>query len=228
MKLMTKFNLILLVLFGVGGILISQVAYSFLINSARREVFQQAEVLMASADAAKDYLSQSLDPLLKQLPASQTEFHKESVPFVSAIAIFTKLQKQHPAYGYKAAALNPRNLDNRATCWEVEVITWLRNHPNQSEKQGVHESEDGEVLYLAKPIRMDISCLECHTDPSGAPQAMVKQYGPSNGFGWKDDDIVAAEIVTVPMTEPVKIAKQAYSSPAHLSAGDPDCDHPRA
>lgn len=210
MKLMTKFNLILLVLFGVSGILISQMAHSFLTDNARREVLQEAEVLMASAEAARDYMADTMGPLLLKIPAVDREFHPEVVPNVSAIAMFTKLRKRHPDYGYRAVALNPRNLDNRASCWEEEIITWLRDHPDQSEKTGVRESVNERSLYLAKPIRMDPSCVECHSVPAMAQDSMIAKYGPSNGFGWKVDDIVAAEIVSVPMSVPLEIAKQAY------------------
>jgi protein-histidine pros-kinase len=83
---MTKFNLILLVLFGTGGILIAQAAYTFLMNGARREVLQQAEVLMASAEAARNYMSETLEPLLDQVPVRNGEFRAETVPNVGAIA----------------------------------------------------------------------------------------------------------------------------------------------
>jgi hypothetical protein len=42
MKLLAKFNLILIVIFAAGGFLISQLAYSFLIGNARGEVLRQA------------------------------------------------------------------------------------------------------------------------------------------------------------------------------------------
>lgn len=54
MKLLTKFNLILLVLFGTCGLIISQIAYAFLLKNARREVFQEAELMMASAKSVRD------------------------------------------------------------------------------------------------------------------------------------------------------------------------------
>ncbi len=53
MKLLTKFNLILLVIFGAGGLLICQLAYSFLIRNARREVLAQAELMVAGTGAVR-------------------------------------------------------------------------------------------------------------------------------------------------------------------------------
>ena len=37
--------------------MISQLAYNFLINNARREVLQEAELMMAGAKAVRDYTS---------------------------------------------------------------------------------------------------------------------------------------------------------------------------
>ena len=51
MKLLAKFNLILLVIFGASGLLICQFAYRFLINNARREVLAQAELMVAGTRA---------------------------------------------------------------------------------------------------------------------------------------------------------------------------------
>ena len=39
---------------------------------------------------------------------------------------------------------------------------------------------------------------------------MIALYGTANGFGWKPDEIVGAQIITVPMSVPVDIANQAY------------------
>jgi protein-histidine pros-kinase len=39
---------------------------------------------------------------------------------------------------------------------------------------------------------------------------MVKTYGPSNGFGWKMNEIIGAQIVSVPMTLPVANATRAF------------------
>ena len=52
--------------------------------------------------------------------------------------------------------------------------------------------------------------MECHSRPAVAPPAMIASYGPDRGFGWKPDSVVAAQIVSVPMSVPVGIAKQAF------------------
>ena len=57
MKLLTKFNLVLLVFFGASGVIIAQLAYQFLMSNAREQVLQQAELMMASARSTRDYTS---------------------------------------------------------------------------------------------------------------------------------------------------------------------------
>ena len=39
---------------------------------------------------------------------------------------------------------------------------------------------------------------------------MIATYGSNNGFGWKPGEIVAAQIVSVPMSLPLQKAKQAF------------------
>ena len=43
-----------------------------------------------------------------------------------------------------------------------------------------------------------------------APPAMVKIYGPNNGFGWKHMEVIGAQIVSVPMSLPVENANRAF------------------
>ena len=82
MKLLTKFNLILLLLFGAASFIISEVAYSFLINNARREVMQEAELMMASATSVRDYTAENLRPLLERTPGAQDEISARDSPCV--------------------------------------------------------------------------------------------------------------------------------------------------
>jgi protein-histidine pros-kinase len=66
MKLLTKFNLLLLLLFAAGGLIISQLISGFLLANARKEVLQEAELMMASASSVRDYTTANLRPLLEQ------------------------------------------------------------------------------------------------------------------------------------------------------------------
>lgn len=214
MKLLTKFNLILVVLFGICGLIIAQVSYSFLISNARREVMQEAQLMMASARAVRDYTASDLGPLLQQMlqqtPQHQTRFLAETVPDFAAITIFERMKQKYPEYSYREAGLNPTNPKHHAEDWEADVIGYLREHRNQSQVTGERQTPTGPSLYLATPIPADPACLECHGEPEAAPASMIATYGTKHGFGWKRGSVVAAQIVSVPMSVPVDIANRAF------------------
>jgi len=210
MKLLTKLNIVLIVFFGAGGLLIAQLAKDFLLTNARDQVVQQAELMMAGAKATRDYTNDQLKPLLLKNPDHETSFLPQTVPAFAATTIFASLRKNYSDYSYREATLNPTNLVDRAEDWESDIIRYFEDHPDQKQLVNERDTPTGRQLYLAKPMRAGVSCLECHSEPSVAPAAMVKKYGPNNGFGWGLNQVIAAQIVSVPMTVPNGIAEKAY------------------
>jgi HAMP domain-containing protein len=41
---------------------------------------------------------------------------------------------------------------------------------------------------------------------------MIRRYGSANGFGWQKNEIIGAQIVSVPEALPVRMADQAFRS----------------
>ena len=54
--------------------------------------------------------------------------------------------------------------------------------------------------------------MECHSTAAAAPPAMLAIYGGSNGFGWQLNEVVGAQIVSVPASLPVEIAHRAFQN----------------
>lgn len=213
MKLLAKFNLILLVFFGASGLLLSQLAYSFLITNARREVLEEAQLMLASAQSVRNYTATELSPLLEQVPRHHVRFLPETIPFYGATITFNSLRKDNADYRdytYREAALNPTNPEDRATDWESDIIYDLRNHPSDNPVINMRSTPSGPSLYIARAIKADDGCLQCHGAPSAAPHALITVYGSDHGFGWKKDQVIGAQIVSVPMAVPVAIANRAY------------------
>ncbi len=212
MKLLLKFNLIFLLLAGTGLAIVAHVAYRFLMENAKTQVVQQAQLMMESARATRDYTSDELKPLLSRVAGHSDEFIPQIVPAYGATQSFARLRTRYPDYTYKEAALNPTNPRNRAEDFEADIINAFRNHPDQREIIGERQTPTGMALYLAHPIQVKQSCLECHDVASRAPAALLNTYGSSNGFGWKLGEINAAQIVSVPTAVPIKIADRAYKT----------------
>jgi HAMP domain-containing protein len=212
MKLLLKFNLIVIALMAIGLAIVSWVVHSFLIDNGRAQVTQQAELMLQSATSIRNYTTEELVPIIVTAPAMAHDFLPQAVPFYGATVTFARLRQKFPEYMYKEATLNPTNLQDRAVDWEADIIQAFRNKPDLKEFVGQRETATGPSLYLARPIVAETSCLECHSIPSAAPTVMIDKYGSTNGFGWKLNEIVGAQIVSVPMALPIQIATRAFKT----------------
>jgi protein-histidine pros-kinase len=210
MKLLTKFNLVLIVVFGVGMLLISHYAYDFLMKNAQQQVLQQAELMAASARATKDYTVDQVSPILEKTPLHTSDFLPQTIPFYAVNVTFKNLRSSYPDYVLREAALNPSNLDDRATEWEVDLINYFRDHSTETQHVGERATPTGQMLYIAAPVIAAQGCLQCHSQPAIAPKAMIKHYGADHGFGWKPNEIVGAQIVSVPMSVPIALANKGF------------------
>lgn len=211
MKLLLKFNLLLIAVFGLGLLLISYEAKVFLQKQAQSEVLREAGLVSASATATRNYTEEDVTPLLAKTTEHAATFLPQTIPFFAATTTFQGIRKAYPDYTYKEAALNPTNLRDRATDWEADIITHFRNAPGETELIRTHEGATGTSLYLAHPIRVEAGCLQCHSLPSVAPKAMLRHYGNQNGFGWNLGETVGAQIIAVPTSVPLEMAKRGLT-----------------
>ena len=208
MGLRLRFNLVLLAVFIIGLGATGYISYELLHRNARDEVVRNAGVMMEAALSMRGYTVGKVRPLL---PYDPDKFLPESVPAFAATEIMGLLRKKYPDYSYKEAALNPTNPRNRAVEWETDILNTFRAGVGGPEITGVRETPTGRSLYLARPMSIrDQACLSCHTTPEQAPPAMVKLYGTANGYGWKLNEVIAAQIVTVPMDLPIRNANRAF------------------
>jgi HAMP domain-containing protein len=210
MKLLAKFSLIFTIVFGLGLTGAGYVFYDMLQRNAREQVVYQAHLMMDSAMATRKYTTARIKPAL----AANHDgiFRPESVPAFAATEIFEGLRANYPSYSYKEATLNPTNLRDKAVDWEEDIIRIFRGRAptDRSPFEGERMTPGGKSVYLASPLRAAKSCLECHSTPDVAPPEMVKLYGPNNGFGWKEDEVIGAQIVSVPAKLADDMAARAF------------------
>lgn len=201
MGLRTKFNLMLLLVALVGVGLFAIAATPILESVTRDEVLQSSRIMMESAAGARKYTSEQIAPLLKA--DMQGTFHPQAVSAYAAKKNFDVLHAKFSDYSYREAALNPTNPEDRATEWEADIINEFREHPQKTEIVMRRETALGPTLNLARPLVAKAACLTCHSVPREAPASMVVLYGSQNGFGWKPNEIIGAQVVSVPMAVPI-------------------------
>jgi len=211
LSLTVKFNLVFVAVFAAGLAAAGWFADALLQRNARDETVQNARVMMEYALAVRRYTQDQIVPLLQQ--QLEVRFLPQSVPSFSATESINNMRAQYPDYAYKEATLNPTNPRDRAAGWEVDVVQSLRDHPALDELTGVRETPTGPSMYVARPIRIsDPKCLVCHSTVDAAPKPMVAVYGPNNGFGWKLNDVIGAQIVSVPAAVPLARARDAFQT----------------
>jgi protein-histidine pros-kinase len=211
MRLALKFNAIFVTFLGLTSAGVYFLARQYLLASCRDQVSQQARVMMDTTASIRKYTSEHIRPILDRYQHASAAFYPESVPAFSAGRMFGYLREVYTDYSYREATLNPTNPADRAVDWEAGVIQLFRRDPNRRESLGERDAPNGRLLYLARPIKAVASCLECHSTPAEAPASMIGLYGSDNGFGWKLNEIIGAQIVSVPVLVPQKMASQSLA-----------------
>ena len=212
MKLLIKFSLVFVLVQGTGMAVAAFLSHRFLEANARDQVIQQARLMMASIRAVRDYTTVQTSPLLSPLQIDAGLFLPQTVPAYAATESFNFLRRSFPDYSYKEATLNPTNPRDRAVEWEADVIRSFRDDSSKKQMVGERDAFGGRTLFLAQPIKADQPCLQCHDTPSTAPAALVRRYGPDNGFGWKSGEVIGAQVLLVPMAYPEQLARTAFTS----------------
>jgi HAMP domain-containing protein len=209
MKLIWKFNLVLIGIFLLGFAIAGYVSYRVVQDNAREEIVQNARLMMEAALASRTYTNTQVKPLLEtQLKYA---FLPQTVPAYAATEVFNEMRKRHPDYGYKEATLNPTNPRDRASDWEADIVNVFRQSSTNKELIGERDTPTGRALYLARPIDVSsAACLVCHSTVEVAPKTMIDLYGSANGFGWKFNEVIGAQIVSIPMSVPIQRANETF------------------
>jgi HAMP domain-containing protein len=209
MGLRLKFNLVLLAAFLIGLALAGTLSYRVTNDNARQEVANEAAIMITAASAIRDYTAKEIKPLL--IDQLKVRFLPHVVSSWAAQTNLKEVSAQFPDYTYKEAALNPTNPADRAIEWEADIIAGFQSTPTLKEFTSIRDTAVGPILSVSRPIRIsDPGCLSCHSTPAAAPATMIDLYGGSDGFGWKLNDVIGAQIVSVPMRVALDRAHQLF------------------
>ncbi|TBR56842.1 histidine kinase [Westiellopsis prolifica IICB1] len=214
LKIGTKVNLLLILVFIISILVTSTTLSTLLQHRAQNEVTSKAIILMHTMNSVRKYTQYRINPLLKSKLETETQFIPETVPAFSAIKIFEDFRKDEKfkKFIYREAAINPTNLRDKADSFETKILQSFRKNQKNQEITGFRNLPQGEVFYIARPLAItQPSCLECHSTIEKAPKSLLASYGTKNGFGWQLNEIVAAQIISVPSEEVFEDADHSWS-----------------
>ncbi len=193
-----KFNLILGICFALFWLGSSVYFERQLEKLSSDAVGAEARLHMQASLAIREYTQEHVKPYVDA--QDKDGFEAIGVPAFASRQTLDLLYRHYPGYRYREAVLNPTNPRDRAQGWEEALIAGYRK-PGAPVAEGVEviTAEDGQSLHAVKPIRISKpACLRCHGAPETAPAAMRARYPGTGGFGWKQGEVVGAQIVTVP------------------------------
>jgi len=209
LRLKQKFTVLLVVILLIG-VSISGLTLSFVLRqNARREVANTALILMETMSSVRNYTNTQVNPELKD-KLTET-FLPQTVPAYSAREVFENLRnkREYKDFFYKEATLNPTNLRDKADAFETEIIEDFKKQ-KKSELTGFRSLPGGDIFYIARPLAVtEESCLQCHSTVDVAPQSMIDRYGAAHGFGWKLNEIIGAQIISVPADRVIQKANKS-------------------
>jgi HAMP domain-containing protein len=213
LKLSGKFNVFLLTIF-LTAVLLCGFAFSTVLDrEAEQEVIVKANLLLKTMLSVRQYTLSQVNPELAPRLETEPEFLPQTVPGYAAREVMEDLRK-NPEYSdffYKEATLNPTNLRDKADTFETNLVERFRNQAELKELAGYRSSPVGKLFYIARPIQVGKeSCLRCHSTPEKAPKSQLTTYGRNNGFGWKLNEIVGAQIISIPEKGVAAIARGAF------------------
>ncbi len=210
LKLSSKLNIllgiILVFLIGTIGLTLSIVLQGY----AEQVIAERALMLIETMNSVREYTDTQVNPELSSRLETESIFLPQTVPAYSAREVFEQLRKdeRYSQFFYKEATLNPTNLRDKADQFEAEIVKSFQNNP-EAQKQGFRSIPGGDFFYIARPIKINKeSCLRCHSDPQLAPASLISTYGSNNGFGWRLNEIVGAQIISVPANKVFQAARQ--------------------
>jgi methyl-accepting chemotaxis protein len=196
-----RFSLILVLIFIVTLPLITSVMYYFFRENAIREVADKALLTMHSMESLRKYVGKELRPIInKELPK---KFVLEGASgFYILRKVSYNLQEFQPNYLYKQASSNPLAPENKADYYEE----WFLSQFKENSK--------------LKELRVDRDeCMKCHGDPLFAPKEQKEKYGTTVGYNYVMDSVVGSNIIYVPASVPIAIAKKSTAMVAIVFTG---------
>ncbi len=209
-KLVFKLNIFLVVVFLIVTLTIGTLLSRILYEHNKHMIGEKASLLIETINSVRNYTNIQVTPEFLSRLETESLFLPQAVPSYSAREVFEDLRSnnKYDQFFFKEAALNPTNLRDKANPFETEIIKSFRQSsklPDRDtsdlQQQGFRTVPGGYLYYIARPIIVnEESCLRCHGDPQNASKSQIATYGKDNGFGWHLNEVVGAEIISVPAT----------------------------
>lgn len=201
LKLSTKFSLAIALILLVFCIIFSMLLYFQLKNRVIVDARERTLIIMTQIEAVGDYIKNTLRPkMFEILPDIKDEFVVEAMSTTHVTQeVMKRFNMNLKDYVYLRVSDNPLNPKNKADSIHERMIDRFRSDRKEKSWDGIINISGEEYLIRARAITSEKSCLKCHGNPMRAPKGLIRKYGTSSGFYWKEGEVIGVESVTIPM-----------------------------
>jgi len=209
MGLRLKFNIVLTLVFAAGMAVSAYVSYQLLQSNAKQEVLRNAGLMMEAALSIRGYTVSQVKPHLEAQLAET--FLPQTVPAFAATETFNSLRKKYPDFPTRKPrsshqpARPRRGMGGR----RGELFPQRHRLDERAHRRARHARRSHGLPRAPDPDQGSrVPRLPQRALRRAA--SMIKLYGENNGFGWKHNEIIGAQIVSVPMALPIHNANEAF------------------
>ena len=187
-------------------------SYKFSLNSATTDAKEKGALVFNLLESSRIHFRDNMKPKIKELLNDTTVSENFPAELVSGFAftrgVWDTFSKKNKDYIFKMATIDPLVPSNKADKEDLQIIARFKENPSHKTFTGMITKNSKTYYYVAQQIQVKPKCLNCHGDPKKAPAWQRKIYGITNGYNWKNGDIISAHIVYVPFQATVILAQK--------------------
>lgn len=203
LRLSTKFTLVIGLILLVFCLIFSTLLYLHLKNRVIEDANEKTLIILTQINALGEYIKNTLRPKIFEHFPSIARDEDFLVEAMSTTHVTQEVMKRFNIdlkdYIYRRVSINPLNPKNRADRFHEGLIEFFNKNKELTSWNGIMKIGGEDFLIRARAIRVERNCLLCHGDPRGAPRGLIKKYGKTAGFGWREGDIMGVESVAIPI-----------------------------
>lgn len=214
-KSITIFTFSTSILLLITGAILVLLVNLYMKKQALAEAEAKARIITDMSLSIHTYFTHKLKPSVFRISDKNMSSKYFDPSWMSSTYAVREIKKyfsqiNENGYYYKECAINARSPENEADDFE-------KNFLEQANATGIESLTAVRIIdstpnltILRKGEIMEKSCLRCHSIPEKAPADMVAYYGPDKSFDRKENEVISAISIRIPL-------QKAYAEANRLS-----------
>ncbi|MEA3274654.1 MAG: DUF3365 domain-containing protein [Pseudomonadota bacterium] len=198
-----RFNIALLVLYLLSIGIAAPVIYVATERQVNAQADKELKLLVDIVRSIQGYVAGHLRPFMME---KGLFFSPGLSGIVATSLVAENFEKLQPSYYIKNVSDNPLNPANNPQAFERTLLGRFRADPGLNGLTETGFIDGRRMLVAAAPKVSKKGCMRCHGDPEKAPDEIKTRYGETDGYYYKDGEVVGVSLVGVPLDDVQAVA----------------------